>query len=110
MVIDNLNGNRTQALADTGAVNAVPVFDLEQGVMGGALDEGVVEIQKTILLPFQIDAGMRAAIDKGMKASILMHHKNIEDIAIVIELKRFTARVRYFGSGTENRSHTEFFD
>lgn len=110
MVIDNLNGNRTQALADTGAVNAVAVFDLEQGVMGGTLDEGVVEIQKAILLPFQVDAGMRAAIDKGMKARIFMHHKNIEDIAIVIELKRFAARVRYFGSGTENRSHTEFFD
>jgi len=95
-VMNNLYYNRVEVIARARAVDAMASVDLEQGAVGRALDEGHVSIQKLILQPFQVDPGMRAAVEEGMKGSFLVYNKNINNFTIKVELEGFAARIWKF--------------
>ena len=67
--------DRCQAFTDTGAGYTVTTVDLEQCIMGRALDEAVIHIKELVFLPFKIDAGMRAAVDVGIESTVLVYNK-----------------------------------
>ena len=81
--------DRLQVITDTGAGNAVAGIDFKQGVMRRALDKHVVHVEKLVLLPVQIDAGVRAAVYIGSKAPVLVYHEQWDFLASVFDLKRF---------------------
>lgn len=78
----NLDFDRGQAVAGAGSVEAEAGVDVEQGIVAGALDVGLIPVQKLIFLPFQIDTSMRAAVDEGMEFAVLMDNKNINDVIV----------------------------
>ena len=88
-----MNGKALQAGSDTGAGNTQSTVDLEQRIVGRALDESLVEIEKLVLLPFQIGAGVWAAVDVGMEGSIAVYHEDIQRRTLEAELKRTAARI-----------------
>jgi len=62
--------------------------------VSSALNEGLVTIQKLIFQPFQIDASMRATVDKSMELTVLMNEKNTEIFTINIKVKGLAAGIR----------------
>ena len=81
-------------VAHTRAMDAMAGFYFKQGAVAGALDEGLISIEKLIFLPFKINAGVWTAVDECMKFTIFMNHKNIEHLVVMIKLECFTAGVR----------------
>ena len=52
-----------EAFTGAGAGNALTVLDLEQGAVGGALDQAGTVIEELVGPPFERDAAMGAAVD-----------------------------------------------
>jgi len=62
-----------QAITDTGPCNTSAVVDFKQGIMRRALDIHVIHVEKLVILPFQVDASMRATVYIGTESTILVH-------------------------------------
>lgn len=57
---------------------ALARVDFKQGIVGGALDKGLVLVKKLVFQPFQVYACMGAAVDIGMELPLFMDNKNVE--------------------------------
>ena len=64
-------------------------------VVGSALNVALISIKKLVFKPFQVNSGVRAAIDKGVKLTVFVDNENIENVTITNELKGFAAWVGY---------------
>lgn len=101
----DLDGDCLQQLTDTGAGDALARIDHEQSIMGGTLDEFLVEIEKLVFLPFEIGAGMRTLIVIGKKLAILLYHEDRLVFAVDLDLETFTAGVFDITGFAENVGH-----
>jgi len=88
-----------------GASDAFAVIDVEQGVVRGALDQGIVQIEEFILLPFETGTGMRTLIVIGKKITVFMHHEDVTSFTFYFDLETFTAGVFDIGGFAENVCH-----
>jgi hypothetical protein len=77
--ITGLDRNRycsqSQPLAGSG--DTIPIIYLKQGIVRGALDKGLVQIQKLVWHPVKRSAGMRATVQVGIHLLPLTHDKGI---------------------------------
>lgn len=90
-----------QMFIDTGPGDTQAGVDFEQGIVGGALDKGFVEVEKLVFLPLQIYPGVGAAIDKSVEGGIAVHHKHSQRLPLEFELEGTAAGVGDFAGGTE---------
>ncbi len=101
----DLDGDVLQQLTDTGAGDAFARIDHEQGIMGGALDEFFIEIEKLVLLPFEIGAGMWTLIVIGKKLAILVYYEDRLGFTFDLDLETLTAGVFDITGFAENVGH-----
>ena len=71
----NRYGSQSLTLAGSGDTKAI--IYLEQGIVRGALDKGLVEIKKLVRHPVKRSAGMRATVQVGIYLLPLAHDKGI---------------------------------
>ena len=79
--------------ANTGAGYAFSRVDLKQCVVGGALNQLFIEIEKLIFLPLQVSAGVWATIDVGKKLTVLFYEKYRSGFTSNFKLETFAAGV-----------------
>ena len=75
----DLDKNRygSQSLPLAGSGDTITISYLEQGIVRGALDKGLVEIKKLVRHPVKRSAGMRATVQVGIYLLPLAHDKGI---------------------------------
>lgn len=94
-----------QGLVDAGPGDAQTAINFEQGVVGGTVDKGLVEIEKLVFLPVEIGPGVRAAVDISAEAGIAVYHEDIQRCALKPEFKCTAARIIDFTAMTEAKFH-----
>jgi len=93
-------------IIDTGPGHTQPGINDEQGIVGRALDKGVLHIEKLVFQPFKGRTGMRATIDESIKPGILVNNENTGCDFPVFDKKALTARVRDFRSWAKRNGHS----
>jgi len=63
-------------------MNTVSCFYFEQSVVGSALNVALISIEELVFLPFQVDSGVWAAVDEGVKLTVFVDNENIENVTI----------------------------
>ena len=69
--------------------------------MGSALDQGLVEIEELVLLPLEVDAGMRALVVIGVELSVLVYHEDRLGFTSDFDLEALAAGVFDIGDFTQ---------
>jgi hypothetical protein len=74
-----LDKNRygSQSLTLAGSGDTKTIIYLEQGIVRGALDKGLVEIKKLVRHPVKRSAGMRATVQVGIDLLPSTHDKGV---------------------------------
>ena len=71
----------------------MPAVDFEQCIVGGTLDESLVHVEKLVLQPFQVDAGVRTAVEVSMKLPAVVHHEQFNGVIALMQAETHAARV-----------------
>jgi len=90
-----------QCVTCAGSGDAFTRIDHEQGVMGSALDQCLVQVEKLVLLPLEVGAGMRTLVVIRIELTIFVYHEDRLDFASDLDLEALAARVLDIGCFTE---------
>ena len=71
------NRQGSQSLSMAGSGNTKAVIDPEQGIVGGALDKGLIQVKELVRDPVKWTAGMRTTVQVGINLPSLTHDKHI---------------------------------
>ena len=69
--------------------------------MGSTLDQRLVQIEKLVFLPLEVDAGMRTLVVIRVELTVFMHHEDRLGFACDIDLEALAAGIFDIGDFTQ---------
>jgi len=76
-------------------------IDHEKSVMGSALDQRLVQVEKLVLLPLEVGAGMWTLVVIRVELTVFVYHEDRPGFAFDLDLEALAARIFDIGCFTE---------